>query len=80
MLGGRLATRQAALREVMAAGSRLLLLVSCLPFLCIALFVPQKTFSGRKSGLELYLEFTREMAQRQAMAEKRGESPFFILV
>jgi hypothetical protein len=29
---------------VMAAGSRLLLLISCLPFLSIALFVPRKTF------------------------------------
>ena len=36
-LGGRLAQRLAALREVMAAGARLF---ACLPFLCSALPVP----------------------------------------
>jgi hypothetical protein len=45
-LGGRLAQRHAALREVMAAGARL---VACLPSLCSALPVPS---NGRRAKEE----------------------------
>jgi hypothetical protein len=51
MLGGRLAQRQAALREVMAAGSRCLLLIPCLPLIYQAVFVPEKLFFWKRGGI-----------------------------
>src|SRR5205807_9563053 len=46
-LGGRLAQRLAALREVMAAGSRF---ISCLPSWSLALAVPRASEEQRQSA------------------------------
>ena len=57
MLGGRLEQRQAALSGVMAAGSRLLLLIPCLPLISKALRVPRKYSFWKDRSIECLMTF-----------------------
>jgi hypothetical protein len=78
MLGGRLATRQAALREVMAAGSRGSTLIPCLPQKSKALSVPREKYFWKREGIRyLLVHHKGKWRKRQAVVVKRAKALFY---